>query len=369
MRWLRGARTTRSIWMCPWDLEGREPEAVLDELEDIGLNAARLALSYHGGRMYLPRHRFRAVYEQHPGAVYFQAEPSRYARLRPAVSTLACETGTFLAAAARRRFPVLAWTVLCHNDHLGALAPDCCVENAFGDRYTYTLCPSHPDVQDYILALCADIAAQPGIAGLDIEALSYMGYQHHSPHDKRGVPLSPETTSLLSLCFCHDCRHSIGPEADELRSHVRRAVRSGVPVEWTTVVESRRKVLLGLLSRLRTVSDPAAIDLRVSPDACFHGGKTALSFEEIRPFVDAATVTFFGVPVESIRTQLSRISGTTLPVHGGFVFHHPDCRSEADLRERLEVLTAAELQGTSFYSYSMASDLQLGWLQNVLKGS
>ena len=32
------------------------------------------------------------------------------------------------------RSPFLsAWMVFCHNDALGALHPECCIENAFGD--------------------------------------------------------------------------------------------------------------------------------------------------------------------------------------------------------------------------------------------
>ena len=134
----------RSIWLGAWDLEDRDPDIVLDELVGLGLNACGLALSYHGGRMVLPRHPKRFVYELHPSAVYAPIDLSGFGRLKPEVSPLSTIVPAFLKAAQRRGFPVWAWTVLCHNDYLGALAPDCCVENAFGDRYTYALCPSHP---------------------------------------------------------------------------------------------------------------------------------------------------------------------------------------------------------------------------------
>ena len=346
---------TRSIWMGPWDLEHRDAAQVLDELQDIGLNAASLAMSYHGGRMLLPRHRSRLVYELHPGAVYFEPEGSRYARLRPAVSPLATATAKFLRAAARRNFPVSAWTVLCHNDHLGMLHPECCIENALGDRYSYALCPSHPDVQHYILALCADVVSVPGVAGLDVEALSFMGYEHQSLHDKRGVTLDREQISMLSLCFCEHCRAAMGTGAEAMRQRIRSAIQTGETADWSIVLNARHSVLRKLLARLRETTITAPINLRMSTDAYFHGGKTALTIADAAPFVDAATLTFFGSTLESMERQLADIPPSNQPLHGGIVFHNADCISERDVRKRLALLDATHFSGTSFYSYSMAS--------------
>ncbi len=359
---------TRSIWICPWDLESREPDAVLDELQGLGLTACSLGLSYHGGRMILPRHPSRFVFEQHPGAVYFPADPARYStqRLKPVVNKLADLVPPFLAAAKRRNFPVWAWTVLCHNDHLGTLAPDCCIENAFGDRYSYALCPSNPDVQAYILTLCAEIAALDGIAGLDIEALSYMGYEHQSLHDKRAIALNKDAISLLSLCFCRHCRSAIGPESEALREQVKAGVRAGLPVDWEIVAAARRRTLLDLLARLRHAVGNTKVNLRVSTDPAFHGGKTALGLRQIAPYVDVATVTFFGASAETMEQQLSLLVERPLPVNAGFVFHAPDCASEQDVQRRLGIIESAALNGVSFYSFSMASEMQLGWLRATI---
>ena len=361
---------TRSIWMGPWDLEGREADAVLDELQGIGLTAASLAMSYHGGRMLLPRHRSRLVYELHPGAAYFEPDGRHYEglRLQPAVSPLAPLTLKFLDAAARRNFPVSAWTVLCHNDFLGVQQPDCCIENVFGDRYTYALCPSHPDVQAYILALCADIARIPGVACLDVEALSFMGYEHQSLHDKRGITLDRESISMLSLCFCEHCRANMGADAEAVRQGVRKAIQTGMVADGNAVIQARRRVLVALLARLRHATKPAPINLRISTDPEFHGGKTALSFVDAAPFVDAATVTYFGASFEHMAEQIKTLIPSDIPLHGGIVFHNPDCISERDLLKRLALLEGAAFAGTSFYSYSMAAKSQIEWLRNALKG-
>jgi len=353
-----------SIWMCPWDLEGREPEAVLDELESLGLNACSLALAYHGGRMVLPRHPWRLVYEQHPSAIYFAADLSRFGRLRPAISPLVGVVPPFLEAAARRRFPVEAWTVFCHNDYLGALAPDCCIENLFGDHYTYALCPSHPDVRDYILSLCAAVASVPGISGIDVEALSYMSYEHSSLHDKRGAPLAPPIARLLSICFCRHCRERFGVTADD---GLRRAVRAALNGElFNQDLPLPAVPCPPPLTELRSVSAGLRLNLRMTPDPTFHGGKTALAFADAARMAHEATVTFFGGPIrlDHIPPRKER----PLSLRAGFVFHGPDCAAEADFRRRFEVLAGADLDGISFYSYSMASREHLKWLRRALKG-
>lgn len=354
-----------SIWLCPWDLEGREPEAVLDELQSLGLNCCSLAVAYHGGRMLLPRHPWRMVYEQHPSALYFETDLNRFGRLKPAVSPLADLLPPFLEAARRRGFPVEAWTVFCHNDYLGATAPDCCAENAFGDRYTYALCPSHPDVRAYVLALCEAVSNIEGIAAIDVEALSYMGYEHLSLHEKRGAQLSPAVAQMLSVCFCRYCRARGGGEkAEEVRRAVRAAVngeaRAELPAIGPTPVPP-------VLQELRSAAGGVRLNLRVSPDPHFRGGKTAISFEEAARVADEATVTFFGtrVSAEAIPSRSNR----PLPVRAGFVFHGPDCSSEADVRNRFETLAPADPDGISFYSYSMASRTQLEWLRRALKGA
>ncbi|MGH9632435.1 MAG: hypothetical protein ACRD7E_29365, partial [Bryobacteraceae bacterium] len=218
----------RSIWMNAWDLEGREPERVLDRLQEYGLDACNLGLSCHGGRIVLPTHPRRAVYEQHPGALYHLADLKRYrnSRLRPHVAPLSALVDDFISTCEKRKWPVNAWTVLCHDDYLGGLAEDCCIHNVFGDSYTYALCPSNAEVRQYIVTLCQEISEIPGVSGLDLEALSFMGYEHSSLHEKRGLPLAPEIIWLLSICVCDFCMDALGRTGEEIAHKARAAVRA-----------------------------------------------------------------------------------------------------------------------------------------------
>jgi len=382
---------THSIWMHAWDLESQRPDGVVAALQDLGLTGCRLAFSYHGGRMLLPRHP-RRVYEQDASALYYPANAASFSglRLQPRIAPEASLVPAFVEACHKAGLEVSAWTVLCHNDRLGAAAPDCCVENAFGDRYSYALCPANPDVRAYVVALCADIAAAPGIARLDLEALSFMGYEHHSLHDKRGVTLDEAVLWLLCVCCCPHCSSALGEASRDLRSGIRAAVDSylradiepltfdelassirnvlGAPVV-EHLLATRRRVLASLLEEIRRAAPAAHLDLRLAPSLWFHGGKAQLAWEDLPGRADSATVALFGSWLRNMEEALRALpppGRRPLPVHGGFVFHAPDCVRERDVRDRLSLLRVAGLDGAAFYCYGMAAGRHLGWLRRAL---
>ncbi len=364
-----------SIWIAPWDADGRDPGALLDQLEDCGLQAASLALSYHGGRLLLGNHPRRVVYEQHQSALYFHADTSRFGEPRPEIAPEARAAHALLEAAARRGFPVEAWTVLCHNDLLGTRDPSLCVQNAFGETYSYALCPANPRVSDYCAELCRQVAQVEGLAGLDLEALSFLGYEHASLHDKRGGEASGILSEMLSICLCPHCRAAMGPGAAALERHARRNARAilageeprGLPAELEMVlIMHRAGAQRRLLGRVREAVGKTRLNLRLAPNERFTGGKCSLPEEAVAGVVEEATVTYFGVPLETIRLQAGRLKPRGVRMRAGFVFHGPDCHSAADLVDRIEALSTPVIGGLSFYSYSLAQPRHLDWLRSAI---
>lgn len=384
----------KSIWMHAWDLEGVEPQALIAELQECGLNACNLAFSYHGGRMLLPRHRSRRVYEQDLSAVYFQADAARYRglRLQPQVAPQAVLIEPFLRAAQAAQFEVNAWTVLCHNDRLGALAPECTIENVYGEHYTYALCPSNLEVRDYVRRLCGDIARVEGVAQLDLEALNFMSYEHASLHDKHGLPLTAAVKWLLSLCVCVACRRRFGDALDEVAAQARDFLKhyfaefpdtpatADLQVELIgalgesplgALLEQRATVLMTLLDEVRSETGTTPLNVRAATSPLFVGSKTALTHAQLVGRADSATVTFLGASREQMRADLARLpmpEQRRMPVYGGFCFHHPDCADESDVRSRLALLHEARLDGAIVYCYGMAGDRHFRWLKQALGG-
>ena len=317
------------LWMHPWDLEGWEPDEFLDHIETAGLNEVRLALAYHGGRLLLPRNRRHLVYEQHESAVYFEPDRGLYARLQPARGPHREVVSAFLEAAARRRFPVRAWLVLCHNDGLGRQHPDACIRNYRNEAYSYALCPAQPDVQQYILALARDVSRLPGVVGLDLEALSFMGYEHNSLHDKRAVAIDPR----LNVCHCSVCRGQ----------------------------GDRAAIISHLLDQIGGATK-LPLDLRYTDDENFFGGKSHLPLPLLQGRVASITRTWFGKPSH----QIDLPSNAPVPSNAGFQFHPPDTKTLDELAESYR--RCASASGIGFYCYGLASNEHWSWLTRVLQG-
>jgi len=373
-----------SVWMHPWDLAGWTPDEFLARLRGLGLDSCSLALQYHATRLLLPANRRYGVYEDSRGGAHYTPDPARWrgVRLQPSPTAHAAEAEAFLRACDRAGFPVSAWTVLCHNDRLGAGAPDCTVENALGDRYPYALCPANPDVAAYCGALCAELSALPAISALDLEAASFMGYDHGSTHERSGVPLSAALRWLLSICFCPDCLASLGASGPALRDRVAGAIRDylarprpeATVEEWIGVdaagelLRVRRRSVVGLVRRIREAAPDAVLNLRFTPDPWFCGGKAALDWTDFAGLVDAATLTFFGAPLEAMRRTLSetpRPAPTPLTV--GFVYCHPDVAGEDDLRARYQAAAQSGAERIHFYAWGLGRSEDLERLGRLLR--
>jgi len=364
-----------SIWMGPWDLVGRDPSAVLGELEEVGVAAISLAFAYHGGRLLLGNHPSRLVTELHRSAIYFAAELAALAPLpvqRAPESTL---TSEFIEAAARRGFAVEGWLVLCHNDWLAEAEPSLAITNAFGEPYTYALCPANPRVRAYCVELCRQAARTEGVGGLDLEALSFMGYEHASLHDKRGTTLPAEAAALLSVCLCPSCRAALGSAAVDLERQIQACVRAALrgehaaalpPELEAALLEHRARVQRQLLREIREATGAVRLNLRWTPDRRFTGGKCSLPADALAGLTEEATVTFFGFSLDRIREAVARLPDCPVPMRAGFVFHGPDCCSPEDVQDRADALRVPVVQGLSLYSYSLAAPRHLDWARRAL---
>jgi hypothetical protein len=216
------------LFAYPWDIVDEGEASFLDHCLKLGVNRVHVAASYHSGKFLLPRNTRARVYFPEPGALYFRAPTSAWkGGLDQPVSDLA-GTGwleKLAAGASARGIELSAWTVFFHNSALGARYPALTIQNAFGDRYPFALCPTQPKVRDHGAALCRSLATLGFFASIDLETIGYLGYFHGYHHEVTAIPLGPMEKFLLSLCFCPACRmagEAAGIEMEPLAAEVRR---------------------------------------------------------------------------------------------------------------------------------------------------
>ncbi len=198
-----------AIYAHPFDLDALAQHGGLTRLADLGFCEIALATSYHDGRWLMPWHPQGGVRFLEDGTVHFRPQAA-YGALQPLPSSHVPASGpspleALCAAAPAAGLAVRAWTVFGHNSRLGAQHLQCCVQNALGDRYPYSLCPAWPAVRDHHVALAQDLGRHQGLGAIEFEAFGWLGHKHSSHHDKASFTPKGALDAALSLCVCDAC--------------------------------------------------------------------------------------------------------------------------------------------------------------------
>ena len=366
----------RTAYIYAWDVDGGTPDA----LRAVGLDGATVSAAYHAGKFIAPTGPRRVVFPE-DGTVTFHPDPSRYGALKPRAHSL-LERADPLAELARAGVPVTAWTVLLHNSRLGFAHPDLCARNAFGDPYLYSLCPTHPDVRAYAVALVADLAARYELEAVALETPGYLPYAHGYHHEFQQVALNPWLTTLLGLSFAPsdvEGAAAEGIDAEGLRARVAARIDGylaseadaapEVAAEWMAadligdladlgpymrwqgarvtalVAEIREAMAPGTaLGVIPTVQRPTAASWREGTDLAGLSG--ACDFLEV-PFYEPAP--------ERVAADLHDVRARAPGAALGAILRPapPDMVGEAAIRSHLAALEGADLTRLSFYNWGL----------------
>tara|TARA_R110002072_G_scaffold87129_5_gene196662 strand:+ start:2561 stop:3739 length:1179 start_codon:yes stop_codon:yes gene_type:complete len=300
-----------ALYVHPFDVTALDTHGGLDRLRDLGIGELSMATSYHDGRWLTPWHGERRIRFLEDGCVHFRANGD-YGLLQPKQSGEVPDLGPsplerLCHAAPAAGMRVRAWTVFGHNTRLGLLHPELTVENAFGDRYPYALCPSQPAVQQFHQSLVRDLARHSGLGSIELEALGQMGIQHSSHHDKKSFSPSGLLGFALSACFCTAClevHQEVGSDGEAVRANMRAFVAeqttdadamapakapgsdAELNVDQREMVESvlavRAETIAVLAEAVTAASGPCERAVQVHPDRWFTGSQ--LSVESAQAF-------------------------------------------------------------------------------------
>ena len=383
-----------SIYAYPWNLSTANYQQVLSDIQTIGLQGISLAVSYHAGKFIHPQSRRHRVYFPEDGVVYFQPQ-SHYGKIKPAASRL-LEQGDILASLTDQNSVfVNAWTVLFHNTRLGMLHPNTTVKNAFGNSYVYSLCPAHPDVRQYALTLCNDIATHYSINTLLLETPGYLAYNHGYHHEFAQVKPNSYLDALLGLCFCEHCMagaRSIGIDIAALQQQVMGnidAFLDDAPFtsektaliwlendvygdeELSAFIEWRCNLVTSLVKEIRHQTPPS-IKVKVISTTQNSHSTSILEGHQLQALSDASDgleIPFYqpslaqvNAEAEVIVTALNNLGCQSALVRPGW----PDIQSQQQLVETLDHIKAIGINDIAFYNYDMLLPINLQWLQEAI---
>jgi hypothetical protein len=219
----------------PWDY--RDDEEAPIRAASLGIDVVAVAATYHATRVATPLHPTRRVTEIPHSAAYFalRDETWRGQRLQPHQPAKWIGPDSFEHARdrlSREGLAVDGWIVLTHDDNLDDARRDLLVRNAYGELYSYALCPRNDDVRDYCRTLVQEVVRVGGLRGVVLEASGAMGLDHGGTHDKVEMAnWNSIERQLLSICFCRACEvalSDIGVDPVDLTRMIREGLAQGV---------------------------------------------------------------------------------------------------------------------------------------------
>jgi hypothetical protein len=381
----------RAIYAYTWDLAERAPGDVTGELTRLGLNTITLAASYHAGKFIRPRGRTGKIYFPEDGTVYFRADPARYGRIKPVLNSVTKERDFFAELSQSPALKLNAWLVLLHNSRLGEAYLDATVENAFGDRYIYSLCPSHPDARAYAVALARDVTERYPIMGISAETPGFLPYQHGYHHEFALVRQNRWLDNSLGLCFCQHCMRGAeqaGIEARRLKARIKADIESyfaqdfDIPDDmaeafWLADTRSdgdlaaylawRTTVVTSLVAEIRAAVrkdvSVAIIPSVARPTAgAWYEGSDLQALGRAAGTIEAC---FYEGSAERVAVDawdVKRRLGTAGRLRGILRPGHPDLRSRGEVVAAARALKAAGVSDIAFYNFGHLRQNSMDWI-------
>ena len=386
----------RALYTYAWDLAERPLAADTGEVHRMGLDTITYAASYHAGKFLRPHGAGGKVYFPEDGTVYFRPTASRYGAIKPAVNSLIAERDILHELCELGSVATNAWAVLLHNTRLGTLHPDVCTQNAFGDRYVYSLCPSHPDARAYAVALCKDVTDAYPVIGLSIESPGFAPYGHGYHHEFALVKQNRWLDNLLGLCFCPHClkgAKAAGIAAEALRDRVRADVEGYLAGDcdlpddmaeaiWLADTRTdgelgaflawRCTVVTSLVGEIRAAVRKDA-DVAIIPSVARPTGGAWYEGSDLHALAEAAGIIeacFYERSAERVKADAwdvkrrlrgaGRLRGILRP-------DFPDLQSAGEVAAAV-ALRAAGIEDIAFYNYGHLRQRSLGWIGAAMTG-
>jgi hypothetical protein len=375
------AQHYRAIYVYAWDLADEGVGEVAGRLRGAGANTVALASSYHAGKFVRPHGLSGRVHFPEDGTIYFRHRPERYRRVQPLPNSLLRDMDPLAELAhTAPELRRVAWTVCCHNSRLGQAHPELVARTCFGDPLVYSLNPAHPEVREYVVALCGDLAESYELDALVLETPGWLPWEHGYHHEFQLLPLNEWMGVLLGLDFSEptlEAARKAGIDAEPLRLRAAAALDSWLASDTTVDGERARDWLLGdivaepawaafLHWRCRCVADlvadvraavPNATEVRVIPSVqrpsargWIEGSNLAMLAAacdrlEICAYEPAAAMV--AADILDVRRRIgpdARLNAILRPTH-------PDLADGADIPAAVAALKAAGVEGLAFYNY------------------
>lgn len=377
-----------AMWAYPWDILDEGVEQVTERLLNIGVTEINLATNYHAVQTFNPHNPERRTFFAHASS-YFQPDGA-YGQLRPVPNETMGEDDWLSRiddAIADTAVDLSSWTIGCHNSQLGMNNPDLTIRNPYGDPLVFGLCPSQPEVQEYLIALLSDLDSRGSFSRIELETFDYFygtGFGWH--HDKFHTRLGRLGKFLFGLCFCDVCRanaNDVGIDVERARTECIEtidAIAAGeLPFDlniagWLADHGATEAYARNRCETLTALYDDLADSVGSSTElGCYVGmfgvddawqfGKDLGALAD--PLDYQCVIAYEDSRDEAIDRVNTARSMTDSPLHAGVTPGHPVVYNEETVVDVVSGLWESGVERISFYNYGLLPKRNLDWIESA----
>jgi hypothetical protein len=327
------------------------------------------------------------------------AEPALLPSMNPDARCVAATTEA-VTVARRHKLEVIASVIGCHNTTIGLAHPELCVENAFGDRYAFALCPAQPRVRSHLCSLVRDVSRQLRPDAVLLDSFAYLDAVHREHHELMFVSPGAFGKYLLSLCFCPACRERLareGVEPEAFRTQVKAFVATSVArdpqprsAEWErdeltalllefpevlTATRARGIAVTELLRQVRQVAQEEGVALHAQSGLLARPSARAWTEGPgLRAMAEAVDYLFIQAHFASTREVAQDLgwAATLVPAARlvmASMAGEDHVATEGDLRQRVQAARSLGAAGACFYNYGLLSAERLTWIRRAYEAN
>lgn len=391
-----------AMYAYPWSARDEGVAQVLEAIaQRAGCDSVCMAFNYHSGKLLQP-HSSNSRLSFSSGGVHFRPTAERYAdiSIKPNVSQLSIERDLLADVreqADRMGLGLVAWIVCLHTSGQASRHADAAQTTVYGDPLEFALCPSHPDVREYVTQLVVDVAVNYEPSAVELESVEYLPFGHGHHHELSGVRLDAYQEFLLGLDFNPHTKADMeqrGVDVERVASFVRRELdrffdrhveETGVGFDYLPQVLLRNPDLLEFLRARESIITELITDIAQAVHAesrskvhvilsmwkpLHLGWVEGYDAARLLPVVDRLGLPAYYEPagiareVVHLGREISDFAKVTALIDAGA----PLTTVPADLVTAVDTVRGFGIDHLNFYNYSLIRRENLDWIRLATRG-
>lgn len=217
-----------STWICQFPISlAVEGKGCYQQMARAGVGHLLFcSVIYAPYRLAMSRYPQKGIYSMEEGMYHFIPEKDRYRNLPVAPTPSADWNGRDMLAEAvdgvrEAGISPGAWVSVFANGLIAKSHPSWAVQNLFRSADRLFLCQNNPEVREYSLQVCGEIAERYAISELMLDKIPQLCVEIDA---LGGVRIDPVLRTLASFCFCPGCVAAAGQYGIDLEVCRRRAL-------------------------------------------------------------------------------------------------------------------------------------------------